>query len=207
MVDLQYNKISYIEPRTFLHLTQCTDLNMTGNSLTHIRRGMFQGLLSLKYLDLHSNTIRDIDSEAFLPLKQCASLWLPQNELTSLSAEMFKGLQSLDTLDLHSNQISVIERGTFSHLPLLRNLYLNNNQLITPMDEQDLAHSQNIFLFLDQNPLQCDTRMCWIKQAERDRRITLHGGSLEEKPECVNYPGVYWDDVTLVCDISGMLYF
>ena len=168
-------------------------------SLSHIRRGMFQGLRSLRYLDLRSNAIEDIDSEAFLPLKKCTSLQLSQNELTSLRAEMLKGLRSLQTLDLHSNQISFIGPGTFSRTPLL-NLNLNNNQLITPMEEQDLPQSQNIFLFLDQNPLQCDSRMCWIKQAEQDRRIVLQRGRPEEKPECVNYPGVYWDDVTLDCD-------
>ena len=70
------------------------------------------------------------------------------------------------------------------------------------MDEKDLIQSLNPFLFLDENPLQCDSRMCWIKDAERDGRIKLKD-KWNPKPQCVNYPGVHWDNIKLTCDASG----
>ena len=174
---------------------------MGGNRLTHIRTSMFQGLRLLKDLDLRSNKISDIDPGAFLSLQQCTDLWLPYNKLTCLRAGTFKGLVSLDLLDLHSNQISFIEDETFSHLPLIRVLYLSNNRLVTLMGEQWVIQSQNLFLVLSGNPLQCNSRICWIKQAERDGRVKWKKSC--HKPECVNYSGVHWDDVTLACDTSG----
>ena len=202
-VNLRDNKIQDIEDEALLNVTQWTELNMEGNRLTHIRTSMFQRLRLLKDLDLRSNQISDIDPGAFLSLQQCTDLWLSYNKLKCLRAGTFKGLVSLVLLDLYSNQISFIEDGTFSHLPLIRGLYLNNNLLVTIMDEQDLIQSQNLFLFLDGNRLQCDSRMCWIKDAERDGRVRLQVKSRDHKPQCVNYPGMHWDNITLACNASG----
>ena len=202
-MDLYSNQIKDIPSGAFKHLWNCTELNMGKNRLTHIRKLMFDGLSSLVDLDLRFNQISDIDPGSFLPLQQCTYLWLPYNQLTCLRAGTFKGLESLDLLDLHSNKISFIEQGTFSHLPLIRVLYLNKNNLVTPMDEKDLIQSQNLFLFLDDNPLlQCDSRMCWIKNAERDGRLKLNGRR-NPKPQCVNYPAVHWDNIKLPCNVSG----
>ena len=198
-VDLRYNTILNLEDDAFLNLTQCTKLNMEGNILTHIKSGMFKGLQSLTDLDLRSNNISDIDPEAFLSLQECIeNIWLGNNQLTCLRAGTFKGLVALDQLDLHSNQISFIEPGTFSDLPLISVLYLDNNRLVTPMAEQDLIQSQDLFLSLTKNPLFCDSRMCWIKEAERDGRIKLRGS----KSQCVNYPNVHWDDIKLPCSMA-----
>ena len=204
-LNLSSNKIKDIPSGAFKNLPNCTELNMGKNRLTHIRTLIFDGLSSLEDLDLCSNQISDIDPGSFYPLQQCTNLWLPNNQLTCLRAETFKGLVSLNLLDLYSNQISFIEDGTFSHLPLIRVLYLNKNDLVTPMDEKDLILSQNPFLFLDENPLQCDTRMCWIKDAERDGRVKLRKlrGRWDHTPQCMNYKGVHWNNITLPCNVSG----
>ena len=181
---------------------EATKLDLYSNQIKDIPSGTFKNLSSLEDLDLRFNTIEDIDPETFLPLQQRTGLWLSNNELTCLRAGTFKGLVSLDVLDLFSNQIFFIEDGTFSHLPLIRVLYLNKNNLVTPMDEKDLIQSQNLFLFLDGNPLRCDSKMCWIKDAERDGQIKLNY-KWNPKPQCVNYPGVHWDNIILICDESG----
>ena len=230
LVDLRYNNIQDIEIGTFSNLSQCAKLNMAGNSLTLIRPGMFQGLQSLKELDLRSNTIGDIEPGSFLPLKQCKNIWLSGNQLTCLRAGIFKGLDTLDVLDLYSNEISVIEPGTFSHTPRLRVLCLNQNQLKALIDKLNIIESlmserrvlqryqkhlkapveqlldplksNKPFLFLGRNPLQCDWKMCWIKEAERVGWLKL-SAITGAKPQCENYPGTPWDQVTLTCDVSG----
>ena len=193
-LNLSSNKIQDIPSGAFKNLSSCTELNMGKNRLTHIRTLIFDGLSSLEDLDLRSNQISDIDPGSFFRLLQCTHLWLPYNQLTYLGAETFKGLVSLDLLDLYSNQISFIEDGTFSHLPRIRVIYLSNNNLVTPPETH--------FLFLDGNPLHYDSRMCWLKQAERDGRLKL-SGRRDHKPQCVNYPGLHWDNITLICDESG----
>ena len=53
---------------------------------------------------------------------------------------------------------------------------------------------------LSENSFQCDSRMYLIKQAEEEGWITWHKRSMtskQEKPVCVNYPGIDWDNVTL----------
>ena len=46
-----------------------------------------------------------------------------------------------------------------------------------------------------------------MKEAEQDERITLSYtspfGTFYDKPHCVNYQGVAWDDVILDCDVKG----
>ena len=199
LVDLRYNNIQDIEIGTFSNLIQCAELNMAGNSLTLISQFMFKGLQSLKELDLRSNKIEDIEPGSFHPLTQCKNIWMNGNQLTCLRAGIFEGLNSLETLDLYSNEISAIEPKTFSHTPVLRVLYLNQNRLKVPIDKLIRIKSKKSFLFLGRNPLQCDWKMCWIKEAERVGWLKLS----VIKPQCENYPGTPWDHVTLTCDASG----
>ena len=64
-------------------------------------------------------------------------------------------------------------------------------------------HPPTLEVTLGGNPFQCDWRMCWIKQAERDEWLTYtiylqHG----IRPECENFPDQDWDDIDLDCDVA-----
>ena len=52
--------------------------------------------------------------------------------------------------------------------------------------------------------------MCWIKQGEREEWLSVHdtlqNGTEIDKPECVNYPGVDWDDISLTYAEVGKQY-
>ena len=155
---------------------------------------------------LNHNYITDIPLGIFSHLKQCFDLELDTNKFTVLKSGMLEGLTSLKRLNLGHNQISHIEPGSFRSLQLTE-LYLDNNRLIKPMQEKDLIGSQSLTLILTlgNNPLQCDSKMCWIKQAELDGWITWHTTDGWGKPDCENYANVEWDDVNLNCTETGSL--
>ena len=59
-------------------------------------------------------------------------------------------------------------------------------------------------LSLDNNPLQCDSRLCWIKKGEREDNITW---LYDRKPDCTDTdtdPDTDWDDVILDCPVTGI---
>ena len=159
------------------------------------------------------NDISHINGGAFSHLVHCAWLDLPTNKLTEVKADMFRGLQSLTTLGLGNDHISYIEPGSFANLPLT-NLYLDSNQLRTPLQQDDVFKSHHLLLLLEDNPLECDSRMCWLKKEEKEGWIDLDlrypWGEFYDKPDCVNYPNVHWDDIKILCPViesaSGNVY-
>ena len=69
------------------------------------------------------------------------------------------------------------------------------------------THPDSIFIFLDNNPFHCDTKMCWIKQGVQDGWLSLQYDPLSSilepdhwYPDCTNYPDDSWDDVDLECN-------
>ena len=151
---------------------------------------------------VNHNFITEISVGIFSNLNSCVELVMDSNKLTVVKSGMFEGLKSLKLLNLGHNQITHIEPGSFSSLKL-DELYLDNNRLTKPMDQQELINSQPISITLGNNPLQCDSRMCWMKQAELDKLIIWNKELSWGEPDCENYPDVHWDDVTLYCPASG----
>ena len=184
VVYLPANRIENIPDGAFSHLARCTYLDLSMNGLTELRPETFSGLSSLK------------------------ELYLRVNRLTELRPETFTGLSSLEVLDLYQNNIGSIASRTFAGLIELRTLLLFINGLRTVEEDWFYPGFNFTNLILSHNPLQCDRRMCWIKQAERDGRITWPTDYMGEvyKPECENYPSVDWDDVDLSCPAPGESY-
>ena len=151
---------------------------------------------------LNHNNITEIPLGVFSNLTECFDLELDTNKLTILKSGMFEGLISLKRLNLGHNLIIQIEAGSFENLQL-DELYLDHNSLTTPMAEQDLSNSFPVILTLGDNPFHCDSKMCWIKQAERDQLIIWYIVDGWGKPDCQNYPDVQWEDVKLNCSDSG----
>ena len=165
---------------------------------------MFKGLLSVQHLKLDNNGIYNIEGKSFSHLPQCSKLDLNVNKLTQIRADMFPGMFSLRELDLRQNQISHIEYGSFTQTVKLQHLYLSSNRLRTI--EQDmffLPQQGEITLRIEDNPLRCDSRLCWMKQGEDNGWITFP----EErgKPDCENYPDVPWDNITNICPFTSNL--
>ena len=56
------------------------------------------------------------------------------------------------------------------------------------------------------NPFQCDERMEWMKLAVRYGWIQFQWQSTRGQPQCENFPGMLWEDVTLAT-YSGIINF
>ena len=121
---------------------------------------MFQGLVSLEYLEIHFNIISFIEDNTFANLMRLKELNLAVNRLESLGPGIFCGLDSLSWLDLRENRLTTLPVDVFNHLPHPLQLKLNNNSL------------------------QCDAALCWLRQEELNGTITWYpfGG----RPICAN---------------------
>ena len=154
---------------------------------------------------LERNDISHIRDGAFRHLTRCTDLWLYSNALREVRAGMWEGLSSLTGLHLSENQISTIGVGAFKALTSLADLWLEYNQLVTL--EEGLFNTPlrtNLTLDLGENPIHCDARMCWIKEAERVGHITWWTDSLGDgRPQCENQPDVHWDNINLNCTEPG----
>ena len=187
------------------------------NKLTEIRGDMWEGLHSLMELYLFDNRIRTLHAGAFRPLGKLQALWLWQNELTVIRGDMWEGLHSLRRIYLKNNKISSIKPGGFTSLQSLSDLeYLGliDNQLTTLPDDiltttggttGSRNQPGNLTLILSDNPLQCDSRLCWLKKAEQEGWINFYYFYSYESPRCINLPGISWEDIRMDCEWQDMM--
>ena len=60
------------------------------------------------------------------------------------------------------------------------------------------VHPNNVALAINVNPIQCDSWLCWLKQAEAAGWIQL-SNIWHNPPQCANNPGTEWEDLDLGC--------
>ena len=119
---------------------------------------------------------------------------------------MFEGLFSLEELNLSHNKISVISPGTFAAFVQLHKVSLSGNELTTlrfnMFDSANypnpIGHPTELALALDGNPLRCNKKMCWVKEAEEEGWIRFQY-EYSWVPTCVNYKGIPWKNINLKC--------
>ena len=152
-VAISSNQITTIKANTFLHLSQCTQLELRAN-ISEIEPGAFNGLSALRILwivyskglerlyknmffsitnctelSLADNRIRVIEPGSFNGLSNVETLYLQHNYLTTLRAGIFQGLSSARYLGLDVNNIKSIEENAFTGLETLDTLVLTQNKL------------------------------------------------------------------------------
>ena len=120
---------------------------------------------------------------------------------------MFVGMYSLTELELSRNQISHIEHESFTKTQQLRYVDLSSNELsIIQEDAFSIPKQGELALLIEDNPLQCDREVCWIRQGEQDGWIKFSYKSWEYgQLDCENYPDVPWDNLTDICPIVSEL--
>ena len=204
-LKLYDNNITHISPGSFRNLTKLKTLLLNNNNIARIQPNLFENLVALKELNLNNNYILNITSGAFKDLGSLKKLKLAFNKLTQVDFGMFEGLKSLQDLHLKNNKISHVATGAFAHMPLLHTLGLSDNELTTlelnainPKHDGQLDTA--LELGINRNPLQCDSRLCWMKWGKEEGWITWL--NLQE-PNCTTYPHTDWDNITLSCPETG----
>ena len=191
-VYLNSNLITTIKSNAFIRLSQCQILVLQSNFITNVENDAFNGLRNLKELNLQGNRILRVRTNMFSHLEQCEELNLYDNKVATVEPKAFIGLDNLKVLWLSVNQITELGDDVFIGLGCLQQLYLDRNKLIT-VNTNTFSHLPRPLQFVltypeleGNNPLICDSRMCWLKQEENDGTITWYRDPRHYKPECAN---------------------
>ena len=124
-----------------------SDMDLSGQDITALKAGDFQGLTTLRSLNLSNNQLTMLPASVFSGSTISFNLSLSNNQLTTLETGTFNGLTLRGNLSLSNNQLTTLETGTFNGLTLRGNLSLSNNNLITlPADVFDGLSISSLFL-------------------------------------------------------------
>ena len=104
-LSLSGNSITEIPIGVFSHLRRCQNIDISINSITELRKGMFKGLSAVHWMSLKRNQISYIGPRAFVHLRKCKELILAKNRITEIQPATWVGLVSLWYLDLKNNKI------------------------------------------------------------------------------------------------------
>ncbi|KAM4675018.1 platelet glycoprotein Ib alpha chain [Discoglossus pictus] len=158
-LDLSSNALSSINIDSYIPLTY---LNMANNSLVSLPK--FTKLKNLTYLILSYNHITTVPDTTFFGLSQLKDLNLTNNRISDLSDQVFENLQALESLDLSFNELRSVPRRLLSDAVLLEKFSLSGNRL-TELPDQFFDDVENLaYVFLDQNPWQCNCALDNFKE-------------------------------------------
>ncbi|XP_036025302.1 leucine-rich repeat-containing G-protein coupled receptor 5 [Onychomys torridus] len=203
--DLSMNNISQLPPSLLHSLRFLEELRLAGNALTHIPKGAFTGLHSLKVLMLQNNQLRQVPSEALQNLRSLQSLrldanhisyvppscfsglhslrhlWLDDNALTEVPVQAFRSLSALQAMTLALNKIHHIPDLAFGNLSSLVVLHLHNNRIHSLGKKCfDGLHSLET---LDLNYNNLDEFPTAIKTLSNLKELGFHSNNIRSIPE------------------------
>ena len=131
--------INTVPENYFQNYSNLISLVLKDNPITHLNAGSLAGIEHLKMLYLDRTNIN--------PVPQL-HLWLP----------------NLSRLHIQSVGMAILPGSLIENLPQLKSLDLRSNQLSTVPAKKYFVNLQNMKdVFLEGNPLHCDSRLAWIK--------------------------------------------
>ena len=107
------------------------EMDLSGNEITTLKAGDFQGLVLIDSLDLSFNSLRTLPVRVFSGLSLSGSLNLGINHLETLPAGVFDGLSVGGSLNLPLNRLETLPAEVFDGLSLSGSLSLSENRLKT----------------------------------------------------------------------------
>ncbi|KAG5666386.1 hypothetical protein PVAND_014415 [Polypedilum vanderplanki] len=122
------NQLIVIESQAFQNLP-LTYLNLDVNRLSYINPEWFVSGSQLTYLTIASNEIVSLPSRGFSNAATLQDLILSNNELNFISIDSFEGLTNLNYLILNNCSIKNINPIWFENLNSLQRLYLQGNNI------------------------------------------------------------------------------
>ncbi|XP_058930751.1 TLR4 interactor with leucine rich repeats [Kogia breviceps] len=128
-LDLQYNQIRSLHPKTFEKLSRLEELYLGNNLLQALAPGTLAPLRKLRILYANGNEISRLSRGSFEGLESLVKLRLDGNALGALPDAVFAPLGNLLYLHLESNRIRFLGKNAFAHLGKLRFLNLSANEL------------------------------------------------------------------------------
>ncbi|XP_044533916.1 TLR4 interactor with leucine rich repeats [Gracilinanus agilis] len=128
-LDLQFNQIRSLHPKTFEKLSRLEELYLGNNLLDGLVPGTLAPLAKLRILYVNGNEIGRLSRGSFDGLESLVKLRLDGNSLGSLPDSAFAPLGNLLYLHLEANRIRFLGKNAFAHLGKLRFLNLSGNEL------------------------------------------------------------------------------
>ncbi|KAF8781481.1 G-protein coupled receptor GRL101 like protein [Argiope bruennichi] len=153
---LQYNYLTILPPKRFMHLKNLYKLDLSHNRLTFIASSAFAGLTNVRLLILENNpTITEIEPEAFNGLSNLPTLNLTGISLNVLRKTTFNGMSSLRTLNLQNNNIAKVESGAFVGLHSVTVLDIKGNDIVDFNSEIFIGLKSLEYLYSDSYTFCC----------------------------------------------------
>ncbi|EHB15669.1 Leucine-rich repeat-containing protein KIAA0644 [Heterocephalus glaber] len=128
-LDLQYNQIRSLHPKTFEKLSRLEELYLGNNLLQALAPSTLAPLRKLRILYANGNEINRLNRGSFEGLESLVKLRLDGNALGVLPDAVFAPLGNLLYLHLESNRIRFLGKNAFAQLGKLRFLNLSANEL------------------------------------------------------------------------------
>ena len=202
-LSLHYGRINTLLPGAFSTLPKLTILNLSHNNLSHVEAKQWNGLCSLEQLDVNGNKLTHLGYASFSPLSNLKQMYLYNNHMVSTDLNTWAGLISLEKLDLRVNDLASLPSNSFSMYMSLF-IDLSFNEFVTFPREifgSSSGTARVITLRVDANPMHCDSRLCWLKEAEKSWWIQWDRRHTPGYPQCENYPRhTFWPNINLSCD-------
>lgn len=130
-LDLSYNHLFNIPPRTFNYQKKLQELHLNHNKIGSITNKTFTGLSTLTVLNLRGNFLDELSRGVFSTLPKLEELNIGQNRITRIDPNAFEGLGNLRVLYLDDNTLTSVPSPSFVHLTTLAELYLGINSFTT----------------------------------------------------------------------------
>jgi hypothetical protein len=99
-IDLSYNHIQYIEPKSFDHLSELKFLDLGNNQISDLPSYVFSQLYKLEDLDLSDNNLKEFKAYMFFGLTSLKRLNLADNPGAARVSKQSLGLPQFETLNL-----------------------------------------------------------------------------------------------------------
>lgn len=219
MLDLSHNQVQNLTEETLAYHTRFQRLNLQANKIHFIQPGLFKDMTDLKVLDLSRNhlnvfalsklnigrltTVESLDlssnglytgmSDYFLSESpSLESVSLSSNSITKIARHTFSGSSSLTKISLHNNVILEIEDGAFDSLAHLRELDLSKNS-IACITDFNLCHLK--VLNLSKNSVEL------FQSARSTELYKLVSLDLSEN-KMLHFPLLPWNNILEYLDIS-----